>query len=67
MCFYRSTLIRCNKIIEKNIVIETGEDANNWKITSVKNIVLKAGKQTLKVYFVKGGFNFKSIQFIAEN
>ena len=56
-----------DKIIEKNIVIETGEDANNWKITSVKNIVLKAGKQTLKVYFVKGGFNFKSIQFIAEN
>ncbi len=60
--------IECNgKVAAKNITIESGNTNYKWKITAVKNIVFTAGKQTIKVYFVKGGFNFKSIQFVAEN
>ena len=44
-----------------NIPVTGGE--KTWKTVELKNIKLNKGKQQLKIYFNKGGFNLKEIGF----
>jgi len=46
----------------KQTVPVTG-GSGQWKTYWFKNISLAAGKQTLRVYADKGGFNFSTIKF----
>lgn len=55
------------KAVAKEVQLLNGSGINNWTISAIKNIPLQQGIQTLKLYFVKGGFNFKSIKFVEEN
>jgi endoglucanase len=47
----------------ENISIPNTGDLKKWKDVVVATASLKAGKQALRVYMRKGGFNLKSIQF----
>ncbi|MBC7422184.1 MAG: carbohydrate-binding protein, partial [Ferruginibacter sp.] len=51
------------KILAKNITVPATGGWDNWQTISIKNVSLAAGKQVLKVLFVKGGFNLQSVQF----
>jgi endoglucanase len=51
--------------LANNIVVPVTGGLNKWQIVEIKNVVLPAGKQALKVFFVNGGFNLKSIRFVA--
>ncbi|HTE12586.1 MAG TPA: cellulase family glycosylhydrolase [Chitinophagaceae bacterium] len=57
-------LVNNISLADKVAVPNTG-DMKKWQTLTVKNIPLNAGKQALRVYFYKGGFNFKSIRFVA--
>jgi len=51
-------------VIEKAAIPNTG-DLKNFRSFTIQNISLAAGRQVLRLYFVAGGFNLKSIKFIA--
>ena len=56
--------ITSNTIIKDNIAVPNTGGLNKWQTITTKNIILSKGKQTIKVFFEKGGFNFKSIKFL---
>jgi len=51
-------------VIEKAAIPNTG-DLKNFKSFTTQNISMAAGRQVLRLYFVAGGFNLKSIKFMA--
>ena len=51
----------------KSIPVPFTGGLNRWQTITAKNINLKEGKQAIKVFFVNGGFNFKSIKFIQKD
>jgi len=51
-------------VIEKAAIPNTG-DLKNFRSFTTQNISMAAGRQVLRLYFVAGGFNLKSIKFIA--
>ncbi|MFT3934696.1 MAG: cellulase family glycosylhydrolase [Chitinophagaceae bacterium] len=53
-----------NRRLFENAVVPNSGGLHNWKSFSAGKITV-AGKQVLRIYFVKGGFNLKSIKFIA--
>jgi len=62
----RITILVNNKSLAEKAIPNTG-DLQNFKPFTVHNIPLAAGLQVLRVYFAAGGFNFKSVKFIAAN
>ena len=53
--------------LKKNMVVPNTGGLNKWQTIKIKNITLNKGKQTIKIFFVKGGYNFKSVNFIKES
>ena len=53
-----------NNSLSKTIPVPATAGLNNWQTIEAKNIILNEGKQEIKVFFVNGGFNLKSIKFI---
>jgi len=51
-------------VIDKVAMPNTG-DLKNFKAFTTQNISLAAGRQVLRLYFLAGGFNLKSVKFIA--
>jgi aryl-phospho-beta-D-glucosidase BglC (GH1 family) len=49
-------------VLAKNIQIPPTGSLKSWKTVDVKNIQLNSGRQPVRIYFEKGGFNFKSIR-----
>lgn len=37
---------------------------NSWQVVEIKKLLLQKGKNTLRLYFKTGGFNFKQLKFI---
>jgi len=62
----RITILVNNKSLAEKTIPNTG-DLQNFKPFTVQNIPLAAGLQVFRIYFVAGGFNFKSVKFIAAN
>ena len=54
-------------IYVKDIVVPVTGGLNKWQTITAKNIILSKGKQTIKIFFEKGGFNFKSIKFFKKS
>jgi len=50
------------KLLAKEVIVPATGDMHTWQIVTVKNIHLAAGKNALKIFFVKGGFNLESIE-----
>ncbi len=47
----------------QNIVVPNTGDMKKWQTFTVKNVPLQAGQQVLRIYFIQGGFNLKSLKF----
>ena len=62
----RITILVNNKSLAEKTIPNTG-DLQNFKPFTVQNIPLAAGLQVFRIYFVAGGFNFKSVKFITAN
>ena len=54
-------------IYVKDIVVPVTGGLNKWQTITAKNIILSKGKQAIKIFFEKGGFNFKSIKFFKKS
>ncbi|MEP6749924.1 MAG: cellulase family glycosylhydrolase, partial [Bacteroidota bacterium] len=54
-----------DKTLAENIAVPHSGGLKKWQTFTVSNLSFVAGKQALKIYFVKGGFNLKSIKFVA--
>lgn len=50
------------KLIEENITVKASGDENNFIQSAPSNIHLEKGINKIKIYFKKGGFNFKSFK-----
>jgi hypothetical protein len=50
-----------------NVSVPNTGSLKDWQTFEIKNIVLTAGKQALRIYADSGGFNLKSIRFITKN
>ncbi|HTE12437.1 MAG TPA: cellulase family glycosylhydrolase [Chitinophagaceae bacterium] len=61
----RISILANNVSLADKVAVPNTGDMKKWQTLTVKNIPLNAGKQALRVYFYKGGFNFKSIRFVA--
>ena len=55
-----------NTRLLENIPVPNTNGLKTWKTFSAGKIKV-TGKQVLRVYFVKGGFNFRSIKFLRAN
>ncbi len=53
-----------NNVVADNILLQNTGSDKDWKITTVKNILLKKGTNLLKLLAVKGGFKLNYLQFI---
>ena len=60
----RMTIMIDNKVVAKDIAVPNTGDHKKFATFAVKNIVLKAGKQKIKVLADAGGYNFGYIQFV---
>ncbi|CAH0229752.1 Endoglucanase C307 [Pedobacter sp. Bi27] len=60
----RMTIMIDNKVVAKDIAVPNTVDHKKFATFAVKNIVLKAGKQKIKVLADAGGYNFGYIQFV---
>ncbi|MEP6926625.1 MAG: cellulase family glycosylhydrolase [Ginsengibacter sp.] len=58
-----SVSIDGKNIFTKKDVSSTG-DFKNWQTQSLGNITLEKGRHVVRVYFNKGGFNFKQLLFV---
>lgn len=54
-----------DKILAENITVPGSGDMKKFKSFTIGNLAFKAGRQTLRIYFVAGGFNLKSVTFDA--
>ncbi|HJW17660.1 MAG TPA: carbohydrate-binding domain-containing protein, partial [Flavisolibacter sp.] len=52
-----------NKMVGAKQSIPLTGGAKKWTTVWFKNVSLGAGRQTLRVYADKGGFNFSAIRF----
>ena len=52
-----------NRRLLENITVPNSGGLKIWKPFTAGNIIV-SGKQVLRLYFVKGGFNLKSIRFV---
>ncbi|MEO8861423.1 MAG: cellulase family glycosylhydrolase [Ginsengibacter sp.] len=52
------------KLVNQNIVIPSENNLHQWQPVVVNNIILPAGKNLIKIFFVTGGFNLESIQIL---
>jgi hypothetical protein len=59
----RVSLLHNNKSIEKGFSLPATGGKENWKLSTIKNVSLKKGRQSFIVSVIKGGFNFAAIQF----
>jgi len=50
------------KLIAKNVSLPAGKDSTKWTSSKPVNIHLNKGENKLKIYFVKGGFNFRNFE-----
>ncbi|MEO5681379.1 MAG: cellulase family glycosylhydrolase [Chitinophagaceae bacterium] len=58
--------IRTNEVsLADNIAVPNSGGLKKWQSTVIKKISLNAGKQSLRLYAIAGGFNLKLIRFIA--
>ncbi len=55
-----------NTTLAENIQIPSTGDYENWKTISVTNIELSKGVHRLRIYAVKGGYNFAAITFVKQ-
>ncbi|MBT2563385.1 cellulase family glycosylhydrolase [Pedobacter sp. ISL-68] len=60
----RMTIMIDNKVAAKDIAVPNTGDNKKFATFAVKNVVLKAGKQKIKVLTDAGGYNFGYIQFV---
>jgi endoglucanase len=60
----RMTIVIDNKVVAKDIAVPNTGDNKKFATFAVKNVVLKAGKQKIKVLTDAGGYNFGYIQFV---
>ncbi len=60
----RITILIDNKVVAKDIAVPNTGDNKKFSTFEVKNVVLKAGKQKIKVLADVGGYNFSYIQFV---
>ncbi|MFV8324851.1 cellulase family glycosylhydrolase [Flavobacterium sp. ZS1P14] len=49
--------------ISETITIPSSGGIHNWQTVTLKNVVLKKGTNTIKVYFEKGNFNLNFLEF----
>ncbi|MEO5892241.1 MAG: cellulase family glycosylhydrolase, partial [Ferruginibacter sp.] len=59
----RISISEGNRLLAKEIAIPNTGGLKKWQMVQIKNIALDKGRQVLKIYIVKGGFNLKSIRF----
>jgi endoglucanase len=52
------------KLVNQNIEIPSDDNVHQWHRVLVNNVLLPAGKNLIKIFFVKGGFNLESIQIL---
>ena len=55
-----------NKLLLQNLKVENTGSDTNFKTSEPSIIFLKKGINKIKIYFVKGGFNFKGFRVVAE-
>lgn len=48
----------------KDVPIPNTGNMKNWQTLDIKNIVLNKGRQAMRLYIEKGGFNIQSIRFV---
>ncbi len=51
------------RIVNQKNILSTG-DLKSWQIQSLGNVTLDKGQHVVRVYFNKGGFNFKELLFV---
>jgi endoglucanase len=55
-----------NTSLAENIQIPTTGETENWKTVMATNIELNKGVHQLRIYAVKGGYNFAAISFVKQ-
>jgi endoglucanase len=55
-----------NTSLAENIQIPTTGETENWKTVMATNIELNKGVHKLRIYAVKGGYNFAAISFVKQ-
>ena len=55
-------IFKNGELISENFNLSPSADSTTWKTSPPVNVHLEKGKNTIKIYFVKGGFNIKNIQ-----
>lgn len=59
------SLILNNNLQAKEVPVPNTSALDKWQAIDIKNVLLKKGENVFRVYTVAGGYNFKSIEFIA--
>ncbi|HMC85884.1 MAG TPA: cellulase family glycosylhydrolase, partial [Chitinophagaceae bacterium] len=54
-----------NSTLAESIAVPNSGGLKKWQSFSISNLSLNAGPQALRIYFTGGGFNLKSVRFIA--
>jgi endoglucanase len=54
-----------NSTLAESIAVPNSGGLKKWQSFSISNLFLNAGPQALRIYFTGGGFNLKSVRFIA--
>jgi endoglucanase len=49
------------KLLAKEVIVPATGNMHTWQIVTVKNIHLSTGKNAIKIFSVKGGFNLEKI------
>ncbi len=52
------------KLVNKNIQVPAENNFHQWQQVAVNNVLLPAGENLIKIFFVTGGFNLESIQIL---
>jgi endoglucanase len=55
-------IFKNGQLVSEKFNLPASTDSTTWKTSPPKNIYLGKGKNTIKTYFVKGGFNLKNVQ-----
>jgi endoglucanase len=55
-----------NTSLAENIQIPTTGETGNWKTVMATNVELNKGVHKLRIYAVKGGYNFAAISFVKQ-
>jgi endoglucanase len=53
-----------DKKITDDVVLKSNNSKDVWNTTEIRNVLLEQGRQNLRLFVVKGGFDLSSIEFI---